>query len=1029
MNTNDTHSASGPSAGEPRPARRRPLALRLLKWAGVTVLSVVALLIAAICVGTWTLTPERLTRLVNSQASKALNADVRAGNVRFTLWSTFPHLCIEADSLDVRSRNFDSVPATLRRQLPDSADFLLGTGRLRGGINLLRLLHGTIALRDVEVNSMRVNLVAASQTLNNYDIVPGSDRSGIPYVTIDGMKLDGAGFIRYTSLASATRAGVALDGASLMPAGRKDTYHLALSGKVSARSDDLTILDGFPLRLDGNVNVRFKPFGISTDDYRIGLGHVSGCMSMDMDMGNQLKLNNFDYNMQDFTLQDLAGLLPPGDHPVLQRLDADLDLDLGARLTTPYDFASAYLPSIEVDCRVSDGKVGYTFSDNEKYTMRQVGLSGRFVFDGRHPDRSYIDVPDFHASGLGLDVDVAARVTQLTSRPLITARVRGKGDLTEAGRRIAALAPYRLGGELDLDAGVQFSVVDKNVYGTLLDIDAHSRDLAFGYGPCRIRLKGFEATSDERYADALSQGAILNDIPLRVKVTADDARIIDRRDSLDIHAGAVAVDARLGRTGHGAVMRSADIRLTGDEITVSTPQSSARLKDTKVNLLASRMNSPIRAPRFRAPASWSADAATMAFAPHTPEYLHVDVPDALRDIMAMWKTRLDVSVARTDIRDSRIPDRSRIEGLSLTASFDSLHVREFTFASGITRGSASVRVANLRQFLDSRTPAPLVVGLDVALDTVQINELARAYAESHPNSAIARGDTEAMAAGVDTVAMILPRNLYADVRATAMQTRYINLHLYDLMTRVRLADGRADVDTLHISSDFGQAALKFRYDTSDLQRMAMDADLRVYDIDVVRFFQNFPRLLDMMPAMKNLSGTISASLDGGVRLFPKMYAMVPSLHAVANVRGLDLKLHQNRFIRHVTRMLMIPGLDDLHIADIDIRAAVHHNLLEVFPFIFEVSGYRLSLCGLNNFNGNLYYHIGVEDWPLKLPFGVNIKGHYHDPVLRFGGKTWKDRNGAGITAGIQDYDSFNVVRELRRYGGEFIHTAATYRGE
>lgn len=1002
---------------------------RILKWTGITAAALATGFVAVVCIATWWLTPDRLTRIINERASRELNADVHAGNVRFSLWSTFPHLCLEADSLYVRSRNFDTLSPRLRHALPGNADFLLATRHLRGGINLLKLLGGEIWLGDVSVDSLRVNLVALSDSLNNYDIAHGPDRVRMPRLRIGGIHIANRGSIHYTSLVSRTSVHMDLAGASLMPRDGRDRYHLALSGSVSARSDSLDILHDFPLRLDGNVDIRFRPFGISTSDYRVGLGQVEGRLSLDMDLGRNMTLNNFGYRMENFSLQDIAPLLPPGQFTPLRRLDADLDLNLSARLTTPYDFASAYLPSIRVDCSVPDGEVSYTFSDGTRYTMRRVALQGCFVFDGRHPDRSYIDIPDFHAEGLGADVDIAARVTHLTSLPHVSARLQGGADLSAVGRNISDLMPFHPEGNLDIDAAIQFDVAGRTLTGTRLDVSARADRLAFSHDSCFVDMRGFTARSSESLPRVSDGSTSLNDIPLTVSASAQSLRIGLQGGSLDLRDGTLTISSLLCRAGAEPYIRRAGLSLRGDTLRVSAGKTRTAANGVALDMLACRINTPHPDLTFRTPASWHADSVTMASAPHSPQFIHISAPASVRRLMDRWSVGLNLRIAGADVKNPGLPDGSRLDDIDISASTDSLSVRNVTFSSGVTGGHAAVRVGNLRQFLTSPVPAPLPLAIDLDLDTVQINELARAYTLSHPGSAISLDDKVAMAAGTDTVALIIPRNLYADIRATARQTRYINLHLHDLMTHVRLGDGRADVDTLHISSDFGQTALKFTYDTSDLQQMAMKAAMRIYDIDVVSFFNNFHSLLLMMPEMKNLSGNISASIEGDTRIFPKMYVMVPSLRADMRIYGSDLKLHQNRFIRHVTRMLMLPGTDDLHIADMKIHAAVHNNLVEVFPFTFEMSRYRLSLCGLNNFGGDMYYHISVEDWPLRLPFGINIRGHFHKPELRFGGKDWKDRNGALITERIQDYDSFNLVRVMRRYAGEFIHTAAAYRGE
>ena len=80
--------------------------------------------------------------------------------------------------------------------------------------------------------------------------------------------------------------------------------------------------------------------------------------------------------------------------------------------------------------------------------------------------------------------------------------------------------------------------------------------------------------------------------------------------------------------------------------------------------------------------------------------------------------------------------------------------------------------------------------------------------------------------------------------------------------------------------------------------------------------------------------------------------------------------------------------------------------------------------GLNNFGGQLYYHIGVMDFPLHFPFGINIKGTFRHPQLRFGGAHWKDVKGTEIAAGIMDSNRINIVREAKHYIREFVHKAA-----
>lgn len=1001
--------------------------LKALKWTGVGVLGLVVVCVLAITGFLLWLTPERLTRIVNEEASEYVNADVRASNVRYTLWSTWPRLVVKLDSLHVRSRNFDNLGAAARKALPDSADFLLSTGGMRCGLNLKGLISHRIMLRDVEVDSVRLNLVAVTDSLNNFDIVQSTGRGEVPYFHIDGLKIKQGSAINYTGVASNSQATVQLDTAALQPVRRKaDSYSLRLQGDVTVDGDGVRFLDNFPFELDGDVAIRFKPFGISTTDYRVSLGKIRGNVAMDVDMGGDVRLNSFNYRLQPVTLAELMSAMPWLDMPAMQRLHADLGMNLSARLTTPYMFSSAYLPSFAIDFSVADGKVSYTFADGDTYRLDKARLRGSMIFDGRDPSGSYVDIPEMQVSGMGVEVDMAARVTSLTTEPEVQAAVKAGCNLDRLAANVKEMQPYSPHGEVDVDAELGFRLAKGVIYGTSAQVRVSADHAAAKVGKYKMSVQGLRLSTAESYADALTRGAALSDIPLRVNMQARRLRMESPADTLVMSMVGTRGEAYMGRRGAGEVVRHASMSMTGDKTTFESKGIKGGLEGLKVNIVADMLRDSVRVAPFVAPATWGADSEALRELAHTPQYLDVKIPATMARLMSGWRAGAELRIAKASVATPGFNSANSMRNLNLRATFDTVTLRHVELQSGTSGGRVSAQVSNLRQFLAGAGHAPLRVKLDMDLDTIQINHLARSYTEAHPESAIARGDKEAMGAGIDTIACLLPRNLEADIRFKAAQTRYINLHLYDLDGRMRVADGLAVVDTLHIGSDFGEAALKLHYDTRNVDNMGIDMHVGISEVNVVNFFKNFQKLAKAWPAVNNLSGTLAADVKGRMQIFPNMYIDVPSVWANAHVRGRDLQLKQNKFIRRVTRMLMIPTSDPLHIHDIDIHAAVHTNLLEVFPFTFEVCNYKLMLEGLNNFRGEIYYHIGVDKWPLKLPFGVNIKGMFHEPVLRFGGKGWHDRNGAKITVGVDDSNRINMLKMARRGMGEFVHTAAVY---
>ena len=257
-----------------------------------------------------------------------------------------------------------------------------------------------------------------------------------------------------------------------------------------------------------------------------------------------------------------------------------------------------------------------------------------------------------------------------------------------------------------------------------------------------------------------------------------------------------------------------------------------------------------------------------------------------------------------------------------------------------------------------------------------------------------------------------------------MMTRYTNLYLRDLSTGVSIRDGILRVKDLGITSDFGALRLNFTFDTSDIQRVGMNMQMGLADVNVVNFFRNFHTLLLMMPQMRNIKGELSAMAEAKLLVFPNMYLNMPSIWADLYVHGKNLSLHQDKFIRRITRMMLIRNSNDIKLADMDIHASVHDNLMELYPFDISFDKYRLQFGGLNNFDGNMYYHLGINKSPVPFPFGINIKGEFSHPEIRFGGATYKVNQGEDISSTVMEEKRVNLPLSLKCLVREMIEKAA-----
>lgn len=1024
-NTTDTRR----EVRQPRKSRLKRAAA-IIAW---TLAGLVALCVLLLCGLTWYLTPKRLTDLINREASTYLQADVKVENARFTFWSTFPRFCIETDSIRIVSRTLRDTPDSILRQLPPNPEFLASAGSLKGGINIMKAIAGEIALHNLQVDGMRLNLVAYNDSINNYRILPASVKMSdrIPYFSADSIIIAAPGDFSYFSAATKTQAHATIAKTSIVREKRgMNRYHVRIPGEISAVVDDAEVLSKFPFELDGVMNLRFHPFGFRFDDYSINLGNTRGKLSMDMKVGKEMTINNLSYSISPFNINGLLKYFPGIHLPKLEEITTDMDIEASARFTEPWNLSANTLPQIDIDFRIPSGEISYTLDSGESYTLAHNDLDARFFFDGKNPGRSYVDLAPFSVSSDGLDCTLSGNFSDILSKPLVDMDITAKADIAKALKPLSFIDKISASGDLDCDTHLHFLL--SSFYGK--SIADELKDIGIGG---KVKITNLKVTAPARKLNITSPLMAIDfgskELPkkaydMNFLATASSISVSDRADSLNLKIGGLTVK------GHAPVLPA--FNPTGDVLDISAkslkadhPELKYNGKDIKLALSSQKSNGKAVKPLpLPAIASSPSDAEALDSLGHTPAMLTAQTPKQLLDVMKKYRLRAGLSTGASTVSSRHFPVANRIQNLQLEASFDSIVLHRLRMRSQSTGLTLSAKVGNLRQFLSNRKPAILPLEINLMLDTVNINQLARAYESGQVLTkgmqAVSYKPKSPLPEASDSIAMLLPRNIRADIKASAKETVYMNLHLYDLSTEVHAEKGDLLVKDLKISSDFGKASLGLNLATSDIEKMGVSLDASMTDINVVSFFKNFHTLLLMMPQMKNLDGVLGVHASANLGYFPDMYLNIPSVNADITLTGRHLLVHQDPFIRRIVRMMLIHTDGDLHIENMDVHATVHDNLLELYPFNFEFDRYKLTMEGLNNFNGNLYYHIGVLKSPVPFHFGINIVGQFHDPKLRFGGALFKVDKAREITSEIYNDDRVNIVKEVKYYLKEFVEKAA-----
>lgn len=545
-------------------------------------------------------------------------------------------------------------------------------------------------------------------------------------------------------------------------------------------------------------------------------------------------------------------------------------------------------------------------------------------------------------------------------------------------------------------------------------------------------------------------------LPIGISLIAEKLNLLSYADSTKISAKNFKIGGSLKRFANEAKLPLLTAVLQTDKITYLD-----RLNFISMNELSSSITAHIKKRKPRQTTRYQARYDSIAKAnPHLSadsvaslarpkrksqtyndnEVISLDVDKGIKDLFRQWDIHGSIQAKQGKLANYSYPTINTISDIDFEFSLDSIILRNI----GISSQSNSMRlngtIRNLRQLMLGRKRQPIIMSLNANIDTVNINEMAKTYEKGLKISEyLAKSghitldnveDIEDVEATMnlnptDTTrpTALVPRNLDVEIKIRAKKAIYTNLDLYNLGTDLLIKEGALKIDSLKASTGFGQAYLNLLYNTRNPKLLNIGIDLGFERVNIKDFSTSFPQIKDNMPLLTDLNGFVSAKFAGSFDLYENMDINFNSLNAILDIRGNDMYLHQNPTIRKIAKMLFIRNKNDLQINDMIIQAAIHDNILELYPFVFEMDRYKLAFFGESDFAKNMYYHISVLKSPIPFKFGINIKGTFDNPKLRFGGAKYKEDTAISFNNIIGD-KRINLITEMKRCFDKLVHKAA-----
>ncbi|MDE6371671.1 MAG: hypothetical protein K2K92_09310, partial [Duncaniella sp.] len=441
-----------------------PLWVRILKILGWAIIGIIIVITAAITVAVNYLQPEKLTPIVEHIANDNLNADVTLKRVEISFWSSFPRFDADIQGLKIKTRAFDSLPDSVRAQLPPAADSLLSIDHLSAAINIPRLLKGDIKLYDISITHPVINLVQATPEAWSLDIFhktekeDTTDNVSLPHITLGTFAIEDSLHVSYRSLPDSISASATL-GTLRLEGDKAPTYRLDISGITSAQTSVMSIAH-VRVGLGGNIDWDIdKPLRVSLEDWNVGIGNVDTEFSTVLDFEHGLTLETLDFNLPATPLNDIISIIPLEMRGELEKIKANLDVALKAHLNSPYNLGVDTIPSVTASLSIPEGTAQYDGMKLNRFELQAVA-----DINGSDLDASTLSISRLLAQGQGVGFLLTGNVSHPLTDPLIDGNFRGGLNVQRLPKKLLSMVPATIHGNLraDCDFILRRSYLDRN---------------------------------------------------------------------------------------------------------------------------------------------------------------------------------------------------------------------------------------------------------------------------------------------------------------------------------------------------------------------------------------------------------------------------------------------------------------------------------------------------------------------------------------------------------------------------------------
>ncbi len=1018
---------------------------KFLKIGGITLLSIIGLIVVTLCIALWfVFTPARLTPVLRTQMEKMVSCESKLESADLTLFATFPNLGVRID-------NFGLINPT--EGAP--SDTLLSLGKLTASIDVKSYLKDkSIILHDLTLSNGEINIFIGEGGANNFGIFATSDEEKESEGTFDLASI----------VSSADLKKIALEEINLRYQSSADSLSaelrgldMELRGKMAEQIEGTLSLDVDAISLSTAAGAMATEWPLSlrvpfsTDrtitSATLSEATLSVAELIDLQIDGSVSkeetgiATNLSMHLDPIDIERTLAALPKSLSTMVEGVSASGSI--AADIIANGELSDTSLPTINATLTLADGAVSHpaiplplnsVAAEVSALVEQGTDTLPRVVADIK---KLSVATPRSSLSMSGsieellADPKAALQLSTSLSLPELTGLLPDTLSLDAKGTmrgNIAAqlrLSDITAGRYQHITAQGNLSVADLTLDYDTLHIDSRALTTSI-----RMPARGNNDLSFANLDLSWESLAAIGGTTLRATIENGSGCVAigDPRKTLS-----ASVDLTLGNTkgsmeSYGAEIENMHItgrldRNPADTLTV--PSASARIQMGHVvadasPIAASGENMDISLTMHPDPNKLTRPVVTLHYnntalaanlgPGHTATLGPTDMTATVfinreeENILMRFNPVAQFSISDMAYTNPSITGEGgrvlpiTVPGIALTFTPERIDIIDGEALLGNSDFRLEGKIENLASYI--RQEALLRGELRFSSNQIDVNQIMgltsgigytdeeiseeQLMAHAAPPLATEEAEEEAMP-------FMVPKGLSLRLDASVDRALVGGDAARDLTGRISVEDGTLVLEDLNFTTSASEMQLTAMYQSPRPNHLFVGLDFHMLDIEIGNLLNLVPDLGDMMPMLRSFGGSGEFHIAAETYL-DRHYNLKPStIRGAASLRGDDLVVMDGETFSEISRLLRFNKKTENKIDSLTAEFTIFREEIDIYPFLVVMDEYKAIIGGRHNLDMTMDYNVSLIHNPfIPIRLGLDISGSIEDMKFSLGSCKYAD---------------------------------------